>query len=191
GPAVPFSGATSFTFFDHGGNATLVIHNPAGGLFAPAAGVRFDGGGQPGNSLVLDGGAAFVEDFETDPDAGSGTLFASNGSLNQVMVLASVAVVTDTTPAVALTIHDATDTASAVTLDDGATPGAGRNRVLLGATAAFEFANKAILALNTGLTTADQGKFFILAGTQAATGLSSVTINGGAGNDLVFVHGTA
>src|SRR5439155_7811947 len=44
GPAVAFSGATSFTFNGLGGNDTLRVNNPAGGLFAPTGGVFFNGG---------------------------------------------------------------------------------------------------------------------------------------------------
>src|SRR5205823_4879495 len=44
GPAVAFTGITAFTFNGLGGNDTLRVINPNGGLFAPAGGIAFNGG---------------------------------------------------------------------------------------------------------------------------------------------------
>jgi hypothetical protein len=192
GPATPFSGVASFAFHGGGGTDLFILHNPASGRFAPGGGIRFDTAGNfPGNALVLDGGGSgFVEDFESDPASGNSTLFAGDGTLNQVVSLAGVPNITDTASANSLTVHDATDAANSVVLDDGATPGAGRNRVRLDASA-FEFANKGTLVINSGLTAGDQGKSLILASNKAAGGLGTVLVNGGAGNDIVFVRSTA
>src|SRR5262249_48128949 len=57
-PSVDFAGVPSFTFLGWGGNDTFVLHNPAAGRFAPVNGTLFDGGGQPGDNLVQDGGGS-------------------------------------------------------------------------------------------------------------------------------------
>jgi hypothetical protein len=53
GPAVLFTGATSFSFFGLGGNDLMRIIYPAGGTFAPKGGVVYDGG-TGNNTLQLD-----------------------------------------------------------------------------------------------------------------------------------------
>jgi len=60
GPAVPFSSLPQLIFNGGAGNDTLTIKNPAGGLFAPADGITFNGGpqnGAPGDQLQIVGGA--------------------------------------------------------------------------------------------------------------------------------------
>jgi hypothetical protein len=190
GQPVAFAGLTTLTFLGGGGNDTLVIHNGPSGRFAPTAGIRFDGGGQAVDTVVIDGGGAgFREDYEVNPDAGTATLFAGNGTVNQVLILTDVAVVSDTSRAGVLTVHDATDAGGMVTLADGTQPGVGQ--VQFGATSALQFAGKSVLVLDTGLTTADEGHTINLANHQAVTLLGTVIVNGGPGDDLVFVRSTA
>jgi hypothetical protein len=188
-PAVAFVGATSFTFLGRGGNDTFVIHNPVDTRFAPAVGIHFDGGGQAGDNLALDGGGSgFREDFETGTAPGIGALYAGDGTVQQVILLTGVAAVLDTTAADSLTAHDATDAADAISVSDGGA--AGRLRVSFGGDT-IELANKTELVINSGLSAADQGKTITLANTTAAAGLSLLVVNGGAGNDAVFAQATA
>src|SRR5262249_16172967 len=88
------------------------------------------------------------------------------------------------TPRGMLTARSATDAPDAVTLTDAAT--AGRLRVTVG-TSALEFANQAALVLASGLTAADKGKAITLANTVKSTGLNGITVNAGAGPDVVSV----
>jgi len=75
GSAIPFSGITSFSFAGLDGNDTLIINNPAGGLFAPAGGVFFDGGtqtGAPGDRLEVLGGAHTTQTHNFGPAGANG-----------------------------------------------------------------------------------------------------------------------
>ena len=68
GAAVPFVGATSFTFNGGTGSNTMTVNNLSGGLFAPSGGVFFNGGGNGNtNSLTVQGGAAVTEVFNFAP----------------------------------------------------------------------------------------------------------------------------
>src|SRR5207249_5365884 len=58
GPAMPFSGITSFTFDGLAGNDLLQINNPAGGLVAPSGGISYNGGGESNARLDNLGGPA-------------------------------------------------------------------------------------------------------------------------------------
>src|SRR5262245_46654649 len=64
GAPVPFVAINSFTFNGLGGNDAFTVNNPAGGLFAPAGGIIYDGGTQTsaqGDSLIISGGQAVNE----------------------------------------------------------------------------------------------------------------------------------
>ena len=64
GPAVAFSGANSLTFSGNGGNDHLIIHNFAGGEFAPPGGFSYDGGPAGTGTLNVDAAGSF---FRTRP----------------------------------------------------------------------------------------------------------------------------
>jgi Right handed beta helix region len=70
GPPIVFSNDTSFTFNGGPGDA-LIIHNPAGGLFAPSGGVIYNGGTGANSLQILDGFAA-IQDFTFSPNSAGG-----------------------------------------------------------------------------------------------------------------------
>ena len=73
GPAVPFSGATSFTFNGLQGNDTMIVNNPAGGLFAPSTASSSMAAPAPTPfSSLLGGQATVAEVFNFAPNAADG-----------------------------------------------------------------------------------------------------------------------
>ncbi|GEM_PF-702097 len=70
GPAIPFSNITSFTF-NGGPGDSLIVHNPAGGVFAPSGGVIYNGGSGANSLQILDG---FAPDqiFTFSPNSAGG-----------------------------------------------------------------------------------------------------------------------
>jgi nitrous oxidase accessory protein NosD len=70
GPPIAFSNNMSFTF-NGGAGDSLIIHNPAGGLFAPPGGVIYNGG-SGGNSLQILDGFAANQIFTFSPNSAGG-----------------------------------------------------------------------------------------------------------------------
>jgi trimeric autotransporter adhesin len=68
-----FNNITQLNVSGLGGNDTITILNPAGGLFAPTSGITIDGGGQPGDALQVLGGVSNSGLYVpgATPDAGS------------------------------------------------------------------------------------------------------------------------
>ncbi len=80
---VPFSGATSFTFNGGSGDDSMTVNNPsAGGVFAPAGGIFFNGSGAGhSNKLDVEGGNALAEIFNYAANAADG---GHNGSFSLI-----------------------------------------------------------------------------------------------------------
>ena len=87
GPAIAFHGITSLTFSGGKGNDNLLVHNPDGGLFAPARGLFVNGGTQhagAGDGLTIVGGASDTAIYTTDDhhvDGKDGSIVLSNGAV--------------------------------------------------------------------------------------------------------------
>src|SRR5205807_773919 len=87
GALVPFINITRFSFAGLDGNDTFTINNPAGGLFAPADGIDYDGGsqnGSPGDALNILGGSETTATYTfttTDANGHSGSVALVNGSV--------------------------------------------------------------------------------------------------------------
>src|SRR5262249_36260704 len=101
-PAVPFSNVTRFSFVGMGGNDTLTVNNPAGGLFAPADGIFYDGGsqtGSPGDSLEILGGAESTATYTfttTNANGHNGTIALVNGSTTATYTFTGLEPITNT-----------------------------------------------------------------------------------------------
>ncbi|HEV3341825.1 MAG TPA: right-handed parallel beta-helix repeat-containing protein, partial [Pirellulales bacterium] len=186
GPLVVFNTLSSLHFVAGGGGDSFTVHNPPGAIFAPAGGIQFDSGDQAG-LLTVDGGggAAFVENDNSGPAAWAGNLVFS-GPAGVTISLTGVAHITDTVPVGQFIIH-ATDAANTITLDDGAVLGDGKIRATIDSFPVIEFGEKTHLVINGGLTSADLGDIIYVNYHEIPTGLTAVTVNGGAGNDVIRV----
>src|SRR5688572_14926188 len=78
GPAVAFSGATSFSFAGGAGDDLLSVFHPAEGAFAPTGGIDYDGGGDFDSLEVVGGKGASAGTYAPGdtPDAGTVTYVA-------------------------------------------------------------------------------------------------------------------
>ncbi|QDU03547.1 hypothetical protein V6x_32680 [Gimesia chilikensis] len=125
GPVIAFSGITSFTYNGLNGDDTLIINNPAGGLFDPVNGINFNGGtgGETlGDTLqILGGTAAIVEhQFVNNND---GSVFF-NGEGTATITYTGLEPIDDTITATNR-IFTFTGAAEIITLSDDAGPGDG------------------------------------------------------------------
>ena len=186
GPLVQFNTLLSLTFTGNAGGDALTIHNPSGTIFAPAGGVRFDGGDQSA-SLTLSGGGAmpFAENYSTGPASWAGNIVFI-GPAATAITFTGVAHITDTVTSGTYSVN-ATDVANTITLDDGAVKGDGQARLTIDSFPVVEFADKTNLILNAGLTDADQGNTIFVNAHEVPSGLITAIVNGGAGNDVIRV----
>src|SRR5262249_47465017 len=128
GPVVNFTNTTSFTFNGLGDNDLLRINNPAGGIFAPAGGISYNGGGQAGDALENLGGVADSGTYAVGPGNGDGTITHTSGAVTQTITFTGLAPALDTVSEATFTIT-ATNGVNTITLDDGAATGDGPLRV--------------------------------------------------------------
>ena len=185
-PPLQVTGVQGLAFEAGVGNDLLRITNPAASVFAPANGIAYDGGGQPGDSLTLQGGggAGFSVTYTVGPAAGNGTIVTTNGVLTQTITFTGLAPILDTVPAAVLLVT-ATDAANTIVVDDGTLAGDDIFRVSVDAFEPIEFQNKTTLQINAGVTPADLGDTVTLNFTGPAGALTTVTVNGFAGNDTL------
>ena len=125
GPVINFTANTDFTFNGLNGDDTLIINNPAGGLFDPVNGINFNGGtgGETlGDTLqVLGGTAAIVEhQFVNNND---GSVFY-NGEGTATLTYTGLEPIDDTITATNR-IFTFTGAAETITLSDDGGPGNG------------------------------------------------------------------
>ena len=186
GPRVVFNTLLSLTFTGNTGGDAFTIHNPAGTIFAPSGGIQFDGGDQIA-TLTLDGGgaAAFAETYNTGPAAWAGNVVFT-GPAGVTISMTGVVHIADNVTVGTLTVNG-TDAANTLTLDDGAVLGDGLVRITVDQFPAIEFNEKINLVVSGGLTAADQADMIYVNYHEIPTGLSAVTVNGGAGNDVFRV----
>jgi N-acetylneuraminic acid mutarotase len=185
GPLVVFDTLASLRFVGKGVDS-FAIHNPAGTIFAPNGGIRFESDDQAG-FLELDGGggAAFVETDNNGPAAGAANLVFA-GPAAVTIGLSGVLHISDTVPVGQLVIN-ATDAADSITLEDGAALGDPELRATIDNFPVIEFAGKTALVLNGGLTSANLGDTIDVNYHQPPTGLTAVTIDSGSGNGVVNI----
>jgi photosystem II stability/assembly factor-like uncharacterized protein len=183
GPIIAFSGLQSFAFAAGDGDDLLIIHNPADSLFAPVNGINYDGGGQAGDALTLDGGGGedFSETYSVGPGNGEGKI-AFTGPVAMNLTFTGLAPVTDTVTAGSLTVN-ATAAANTILLDDGPLLGDGLARVSVDLFEPIHFANKAILIVNA-LAGADTVKVLT---TETPTGLTGLALRGDDDDDTITV----
>ena len=189
GPGYRFS-ASSFKFVGGAGNDLLEIHNPAGGLFAPVAGIDYDGGGQGADAVAILGGAANDGTYEVGPAPGDGVITHRGPSATQVLRFTGLAPATDTVAEANFTVVG-TDAGNAVTIDNGTAVGDGLLRVSIDAFEPIQFANKTNVSVMTGRTAADAGDTVTLNYSESSTGLAQVSVSTLAGADTVTVASTA
>jgi Ca2+-binding RTX toxin-like protein len=148
GPAVAFSGVTQLVISGGAGNDTFTIVNPEGGLFAPTGGIRYDGGGQPADTLEVLGGTAaeLVYTAGATPDAG--TLTHTDTAGTQSIDFAGIAPITDTVAAASLTINATAGTDTIAVTDGGLVGGTHTVQVSSPTFESIRFANKTTVTIN-------------------------------------------
>jgi uncharacterized repeat protein (TIGR03803 family) len=185
GPLVVFDTLSSLAFVGNGADS-LVIHNPAGTIFAPSGGIQFESDAQAG-FLTLDGGGgpAFVETDNNGPAAwAANVVFA--GPVSTTIRLSGVLHISDTVAAGQFIVN-ATDAANSITLDDGAAPGDGLIRATIDSFPLIEFGGKMALLINGGLTAANLGDTIYVNYHELPTNLTSVVISSGSGNGVIHI----
>jgi Ca2+-binding RTX toxin-like protein len=190
GPIVQFAAVGSLAVSGGDGDDRLRIVNPSGSLFAPVGGISFDGGGQPGDTLVLagGGGSGFTETYTVGPGNGDGTIqFA--GPAGVTIGFTGLAPVMDTVTADSLVIRG-DDAANVVVVDDGTTSGDGLARVAIDAFEPIEFANKTTVTIETGLSAGDRDDTVVINQAEAASGLTTLIVNALEGGDLLDIRAT-
>jgi trimeric autotransporter adhesin len=148
GPAVAFSGVTQVVVTGEDGNDTLTIVNPDGGLFAPANGISYDGGGDPADALEILGGKANDLTYMAGATHDSGTLTHSGDAGTQTIAFAGIAPVTDTVAAVSF-VFSATAGADAIAITDGGmVDGFQTTQISAPSFESIRFANKTTFTIN-------------------------------------------
>jgi hypothetical protein len=190
GPVVFFSGIQLLAFDAADGHDILRIHNPAGGVFAPAAGVFYDGGPNTtvpthnpyGDSLeILGGAAATVEHVFTN--AGDGFIHY-NGSPAPDISYTGLEPIVDTTVA-GHRIFTFNDDPQTIVISDAGV--AGQTKIDSNSAEQVTFANPtASMAVNAG----DGGNVIHVAGLGSSLD-ATVTIHGGDGPDTFKITPSA
>ena len=201
GPAVPFANIASFSFLASTGNDTLRINNPAGGLFAPAQGITYHGGGQAGDNLQLLGGgsAAFSQTYfvgTTTPPIGNAAgnngdgLVRFTGPTPVDIRFTGLAPIIDTVVAASLTVNS-TDAANTISVTNGTA--APRLQVSVDAFEPIEFTNKGQLIVNAGdgVAGGDLADTVLLNFSNLPAGLASITINADGGADTISLQASS
>jgi CHRD domain/Domain of unknown function DUF11/RTX calcium-binding nonapeptide repeat (4 copies)/Domain of unknown function (DUF4214) len=195
GPPVAFTGATSFTFNGLGGDDLLQVNNPAGGLFAPAGGIAYDGGPAAtaaGDRLDILGGAHTAEthNFAANSANGhDGTIALVNGAVTATYTytgLEPVLVNAGTPSTVAFNLAAGADDAF---LEDDGTAGNGMSQ-LRSANGTFETTRFSNPTDSLTIDLGDGDDTLTVSGTAPPDDLTAgLTIDGQAGNDTVTVNG--
>src|SRR5262245_3878300 len=77
---------TQLTINGAGGNDTVTIVNPTGGLLSPTGGITFNGGGQSGDTLFVLGGNANSGTYTAGATVDAGTITHNANETQQVTV---------------------------------------------------------------------------------------------------------
>ncbi|QGQ22586.1 choice-of-anchor D domain-containing protein [Gimesia benthica] len=188
GPVINFNANTDFTFNGLNGDDTLIINNPAGGLFDPVNGITFNGGtgGETlGDTLqILGGTAATVEHQFVDNHNGS-VFF--NGEGTATITYTGLEPIDDTITATDR-IFTFTGAAETITLSDDGGPGDGLSLIDSDLGESVNFVHPlATLTINTELS-GGSGSDAINIDPLDSTFTANLTVN--AGNDDVINTGT-
>jgi Calx-beta domain/Dockerin type I domain len=200
GPAVTFSGVSSFTFQAERGDDLLRINNPSGGLFAPADGITYHGGGSFYNDrLEVQGGSSAGGTYSPGPTLGAGTVTHAGGAAAQTIRFTGLTLLTDAVPEAIYTVNGTRVDSETISLDDGAVAGDGLLRLTIapfpiGPFPPVQFANKTNVVVEGDAQPGPGSELrdrITVNFTEAATGLAAVTFNAGAGIDNTAVLATA
>ncbi|MCO6454487.1 MAG: hypothetical protein J5I93_04145 [Pirellulaceae bacterium] len=176
GPTVSFVNLAGLAFNGNAGRDELVIHNPPGGVFAPANPITYDGGAD-NDALTLLDGTATSEIYTPGPGANEAQMQTDSQALSFTSVEGPFR---DTVLVAGLTVN-ATGGASLIELRDASI--AGLARLDFDNLLSLDFANKTNLTVNAD----GQNDALTVNLVDGATGLQMVTFNGGAGNDTFDV----
>ncbi|HEX4945865.1 MAG TPA: CHRD domain-containing protein, partial [Blastocatellia bacterium] len=181
------------------GSDQLTIINPAQGIYAPASGIEYNGGGNPGDALNMlgGGGAEFTETYfvgTTAPPIGSAAGNNGNGLLRFTgpqsldIRFTGLAPIVDTVAAASLTING-TDAANTISITNGGV--APRLRVAVDAFEPIDFDNKTTVIVNGGDSVAggDVADMININSSNVPAALTTLTINGNEGNDTINALG--
>jgi hypothetical protein len=174
GPAVYFSGITSFDFSGGDGDDVLTIDNPDGALFAPALGINFAAGGQPGDGLEIRGGTAdnLLYTAGSTPDAG--TLVYDSGPFAQMITFSGIAPVNDTVLATNFTFTAPVGATAAKYTNGPLVSGFQTSQINDNGTGTFELIN---LARKTNVTINASAAVLSLDNQLPPSGLASLAFN--------------
>jgi hypothetical protein len=150
GPAIAFSGVTQVVVTGEAGNDTLTIVNPDGSLFAPAGGISYQGGGQPGDALAVVGGSASNASLTAGATPDAGTLTHASGAVTQTVDFAGIAPITDTVAAASFTISGTGGNDNITVTDGGFVNGVQTTQVSSPAFESIRFANKTNVTIDGG-----------------------------------------
>jgi hypothetical protein len=112
------AGVTQVVYNGNGGNDVLVVANPGGNIFAPSAGIVFNGGGQAGDELDLVGGAASWTGTYNVATPTSGNISYTDGSDTQMVSFSGIPLVRDSMTAASLTTNTSA-AADTINVDKG------------------------------------------------------------------------
>ena len=188
GPVINFNANTDFTFNGLNGDDTLIINNPAGGLFDPVNGINFNGGtgGETlGDTLqILGGTAATVEHQFVDNNNGS-VFF--NGEGTATITYTGLEPIDDTITATNR-IFTFTGAAETITLSDDGGPGNGLSLIDSDLGESVNFVHPlATLTINTELS-GGSGADILNIDPLDSTFTANLTVN--AGTDDIINTGT-
>jgi hypothetical protein len=173
-----FSGVSSIVVNGGAADDTLVVDDSQGPV-APT--IDYHGGGGF-NTLVLQGGTATADVYSPGPTRDAGVCTLAFGGVTQTVRFTGLAPVVDTTAAPNLTVNG-TSGNDTITYSQGSTAATGL--VAVNDLETIEFSNKATLTLN-GLAGMDG---FLLTNPNTPTGLTRITVDGGADSDSLTVNG--
>jgi hypothetical protein len=186
-----FSGISSFTYNAPNGSDTLTIDNQAGGLFAPANGIAFNGG-TGGNALEDLGGSATSGSFTPNPTGApqnAGTVTHTNATDTQTITFTGLSPHTDTVSEPTFTVN-ATDDPGTITYQDGGIASDGTQLNTVTDTApgveAVSFGNKTNVIVNSDATAAGAAKTEFVQFSTPATGLTNLTFDDNGGGTSGF-----
>ncbi|WP_197997062.1 hypothetical protein, partial [Gimesia chilikensis] len=188
GPIINFNANTDFTFNGLAGDDTLIINNPAGGLFDPVNGINFNGGtgGETlGDTLQILGGTAAIVEHQF-VDNNNGSVFY-NGEGTATITYTGLEPIDDTITATDR-IFTFTGAAETITLSDDGGPGDGLSLIDSDLGESVNFIHPiATLTINTELS-GGSGADIINIDPLDSTFTANLTVN--AGTDDIINTGT-
>ncbi|MEQ8852748.1 hypothetical protein, partial [Gimesia sp.] len=188
GPIINFNANTDFTFNGLNGDDTLIINNPAGGLFDPVNGINFNGGtgGETlGDTLQILGGTAAIVEHQF-VDNNNGSVFY-NGEGTATITYTGLEPIDDTITATDR-IFTFTGAAETITLSDDGGPGDGLSLIDSDLGESVNFIHPlATLTINTELA-GGSGADIINIDPLDSTFTANLTVN--AGTDDTINTGT-